>query len=690
MSPGQTKNSRERSRTVHKVRTALSATLVTGALAASCGEPPGVPSPVDIFDPRPGHNFRAATGEVTIRAITDRTVCFTTDGSMPELRDGACVGATAARLPADARIRLDCGSDTAAMTYRGIKLVFDWPTTDGTLIQTVAGNYILDCTQPDPDTDGDGIPNGMDNCPMAANRDQADMNMNMIGDACEVMGAPDEDRDGRPDATDNCPRVWNVNQADDDHDGTGNVCDTTPRGPAMLPWTNGTLARAFVAWKDELQCSLNGCRNPSGTGNWRANCEHGGTVEWNVSLSGLRAISRFTYTNCDNTVTIPVHDYMRDPRGTDPMATRQLNVRLTGNGTFNQDTSFGGDGTESGMVTVTGDFTGTAVSHIQIRNSSRAPGGYFSIACAMDPINEEMCAPNNLLVNFLYPDWACETGGCPAITAPLVDTDGDGVFDDYDNCPMVANPTQANADFDREGDACDTSTNVMDSDRDGVPDAGDNCPMVANPMQEDSDRDGLGDACDTAGEPDGDRDGVPDARDNCPMVANPMQQDADGDRQGDACDTTPMGMASFSLLRVKLGRCLYDNGGDVRSTSSCDRAQRNQQWEVVDAGGGRRVFRNLSSMQCLAASNWAGAIGMAACNMASANQQWALERYDQGGFDMRFPMRLHSAAYNYCVYTDGTNDVYATQGNCGLLGTENNRKVGVYPGGDFSIAPLQP
>ncbi len=682
--------SNNRRRGVVGERGALSAAVLTIVMGAGCGAPPTVPTPSEIFDPQPGHNFAAATGEVRISAITDRTVCFTTDGSMPELRDGACVGETAARLSADHRIRVDCGSDTAATVYRGIKLVFDWPTTDGVEVQTVAGNFTLDCTQPDPDSDGDGVANGMDNCPMNANRDQADANGNMIGDACEVIGAPDEDHDGRPDSADNCPHVWNVSQGDDDHDGAGNVCDATPRGAVALPWINGTLARAFVAWKDEVQCTLNGCRNPSGTGNWSGGCERGGTVEWNVSLSGLRAISRFTYRDCDNAVTVPVHDYERDPRGADPMATRMAEYHLVVNGSFLQDTNFGGNGTESGMVTFTGDFTGTAVSHVQISNSSRAAGSYFSLACTADPLDQEMCAPNNLLVNYRFPDWSCEPGGCPMVSAAPVDSDSDGVFDDYDNCPMVANPSQANADFDREGDACDTSTSVTDGDRDGVPDAGDNCPMVANPMQEDADHDGMGDACDMMSDPDGDHDGVADARDNCPMAANPMQEDADRDGTGDACDSTPMGAPSFSLLKLKVGRCLFDNGGDVRSTTSCDAAQRNQQWEVIDAGGGRRVFRNLATMQCLAASNWAGAIGMSACNMASSNQQWALERYDQGGFDAQFPLRLHSAAYNYCVYTDGTNDVYASQGNCGLLGTQNNRKVGIYAGGDFSRAPVQP
>jgi hypothetical protein len=672
------------------IRPVFVAAVALSLVASGCAGPMAVPGPGDIFSPDPGHHFHAATGEVLIVGLAGHTVCFTTDGSTPAYSGGSCSGGTTARLAATNRIPLRCGADTTADAIQGIKLAFDWPGTEGPTVQTVAGNFVLDCTQPEPDTDGDGIPNSMDNCPMHANRDQADANGNSIGDVCEAMGAPDADGDGRPDSADNCPRVWNVNQADDDRDGVGNVCDTTPRGPAPLPWNNGLLARAFAAWKDELQCSLNGCRNPGGAGSWRGTCDNGGTIDWNVGLSGLRAISTFTYANCQNTVTVNVHDYMRDPRNMDPTATRPMDITLTADGRFTQDTDFSGNGTESGMVTLTGSFAGTVVSHVQIRDARRGTGSYFSVSCTMDPIEQEMCAPSNLAVNYYFPDWTCEMGACPTAPPPLTDRDGDGVFDEYDNCPDVANPTQANADFDREGDACDMSTSATDTDRDGVPDAGDNCPMVANPMQQDTDRDGVGDACDMVSDPDTDMDGVIDSRDNCPRNANPTQTDMDRDGLGDACDPTPNGAPRFSMLKLKLGRCLYDNGGDVRSTSSCDATQTNQQWEVIDAGGGRRVFRNLSSMQCIVASTWAGAIGMAACDMANSAQQWAGERYDQGGFDMQFPMRLHSAAQNYCLYTDGTGDVYATQGNCGLLGTENNRKVGIYADGDFMATPAQP
>jgi hypothetical protein len=99
----------------------------------------------------------------------------------------------------------------------------------------------------------------------------------------------------------------------------------------------------------------------------------------------------------------------------------------------------------------------------------------------------------------------CLLGGC-------VDTDGDGVFDDVDNCVNVANADQADADGDGPGDACD------------------NCPNVANAAQADGDGDGAGDDCD-----------------NCPTTANADQADTDGDNTGDRCEIVDLAVADDPL-----------------------------------------------------------------------------------------------------------------------------------------------
>jgi hypothetical protein len=88
------------------------------------------------------------------------------------------------------------------------------------------GDGIGDACDPvDDDRDRDGIPNSPDNCPDTPNTDQADLDRDGRGDVCD----DDRDGDGIPNTTDNCPDVPNPDQADRNRDGRGDACDGPDR-----------------------------------------------------------------------------------------------------------------------------------------------------------------------------------------------------------------------------------------------------------------------------------------------------------------------------------------------------------------------------------------------------------------------------------------------------------------------------
>jgi hypothetical protein len=97
-------------------------------------------------------------------------------------------------------------------------------------------------------------------------------------------------------------------------------------------------------------------------------------------------------------------------------------------------------------------------------------------------------------------DSALGDGGRPD-GSPLVDTDGDGVFDDTDNCVDVMNLDQHDEDEDGLGDACDNCRAVdnvdqHDEDGDASGDVCDSCPGMNGGDNDSAPQDGVGDTCD--------------------------------------------------------------------------------------------------------------------------------------------------------------------------------------------------
>ena len=131
---------------------------------------------------------------------------------------------------------------------------------------------------------------------------------------------------------------------------------------------------------------------------------------------------------------------------------------------------------------------------------------------------------------------------------PPPDTDGDGLIDMEDDCPLVAGPIELRGCPDTDGDGVldknDDCPDVVglaefrgcpDTDGDGIMDKEDDCPEEAGKIA-------------TRGCPDTDNDGIIDKEDKCPTEAGvaefqgcppPAKKDADGDGIEDDADDCP-------------------------------------------------------------------------------------------------------------------------------------------------------
>ena len=147
--------------------------------------------------------------------------------------------------PKRACVNQDVGAATLAQVTSAIEqhypLFFcDVPDDEPSCVPYRPDDYPDGIT--DTDKDGDGEDDASDNCPDVFNPvrwfedAQADHDDDGLGDACDpcpltpgdgcaLHSSDDIDDDGVPDGADNCPLVMNADQADVDADGHGDACD---------------------------------------------------------------------------------------------------------------------------------------------------------------------------------------------------------------------------------------------------------------------------------------------------------------------------------------------------------------------------------------------------------------------------------------------------------------------------------
>jgi hypothetical protein len=294
------------------------------------------------------------------------------------------------------------------------------------------------------DKDGDGVVDGMDNCPSQFNPDQKDHDLDTVGDACD----PDDDNDQVADPEDCAPKDASVLPgAPEECDGKDNDCN--------LIVDEGFPDSDLDGWKD--------CIDEDDDNDKTDDALDCAPLDASVYPSA-QELCDGKDNDCDGAVDEEYPD--NDGDGVPDC----------------QDDDKDGDGVENGA-----DNCPATPNPEQEDQDGDAIGN----ACDNDadgdaiPDGQDNCPG---LKNTQQGDVDDDGVGDPCDD----DIDGDEVANGEDNCTLVANQAQEDSDNDGVGDACED-----DTDGDGVPDTLDCAPLepAAAPGQEEI-CDGLDNDCD--------------------------------------------------------------------------------------------------------------------------------------------------------------------------------------------------